>query len=486
MRQTTRSLLALSGLVATAAAVGLYAWRGVYAEDQAKAERTEHELKAISSRPAGAALAPDAGEPPLDFTRLTVTTGGQTSALEKDPAGTWRLTAPVAARADQAVVEGLVSQLKSARFKAALDEHPDAATLARYGLDRPRFSVEAQVLVGEARTPRTLTLTGGIDNPFDGSVFVRRDGQEAVYAAEGALRYALARSAFELRDKQVLALDEQQVQALELQGAKAGWALARDADGRWTVTRPYADLAEAGEVSALLAAAAGERALSFPGEARALLPLFAHPALTLTATLKDGGQVVLRLARPPGDAGDRWYALRDDASGPLVAEVGPGAPGALEKPAAAWRDRTVLRFEREAVARVVLHGEGPEVVLVRRPADAGPGTWELAAPLKGPARAGKVSSLLWALGGLRAAAWAEAPKDWRTAGVGPGSRFVSLEDAAGAELARLTLGKPAASPATTTAVRGSRPLVAQVETARLEELPFSAEALLEAAPDAGP
>ena len=486
MRQSTRTLLTLVALLALAGGVGLYAWKGVYAEDQAKADRTEHELKAISSRPLGAALAPDAGEPPLDFTRLAVTVEGQPSVLERDPAGAWRLTAPVAARADQAVVEGLVSQLRSARFKAALDEHPDPATLARYGLDHPRFTVEAQAVVGEARTPRTLTLQGGIENSFDGSVFVRRDGQDAVYAAEGALRWAVAKPPFELRDKQVLALPEAQLQALTVKGPTAAWTLERDPAGRWAVTRPFSDLAEAPQVSALLSGAAGERALAFPPSPEALRPLFARPVLTATATLKGGGQVVLRLARPPGDAGDRWYALREEAGAEVLAEVASTALGRLDTAAAELKDRAVLRFEREAVARVVLRGPQGEVVLARVQADASADTWQVLAPRAGKARAFKVSSLLWTLAGLRASRWDGPPKDWSRLGVGPGSRAVRLEDAAGAELASLTVGAAAPAPATTTAVRGSKPEVAQVESQRLAELPFAVEDLLEPPPDAGP
>jgi hypothetical protein len=193
MSQARSTVLLLGGLAAVAAGVGLYAWKGVYAADLAEAAEQDRQLQAL---PQGAASAPDGGQPRLDFTRVAVTTAGETSVLEKDPTGRWRLIAPIQAGADQAVVEALLSQLRGARLKAALDEHPDAATLARYGLDRPRFTVEAVAPDGVKRT-----LVGGADNTFDGSVFVRRDGQDQVYAAEGALRAAVARTTLELREK---------------------------------------------------------------------------------------------------------------------------------------------------------------------------------------------------------------------------------------------------------------------------------------------
>jgi hypothetical protein len=330
--QARSTLLLLVALVGVAAGVGLYAWKGVYASDRAEEAAREHQLRVISAQPPGAPSLSDAGEPPLDFTRLTVTVGAEASTLEKDAGGRWRLTAPVQARADQGVVEGLIGQLRSARFKSALEEHPDAETLRRYGLDQPRFTVQAEALVGEARQPRTLRLAGGLENTFDGSVFVRRDGQDPVYAAEGALRLAVARTTFELRDKQVLALDEEALASLTVKGRLADWTLARDAQGRWELTRPAAGLADASRVASLLAATSAERALAFPADAAALRPGFAHPALKVEATLRDGGAVTLELARSPGDAGGRWEARRDDAEGEVVAELASTADH-LDRPA---------------------------------------------------------------------------------------------------------------------------------------------------------
>jgi hypothetical protein len=177
-----------------------------------------------------------------------------------------------------------------------------------------------------------------VENTFDGSVFVRRDGQDPVYAAEGALRRAVARTTFELRDKQVLALEETALASLAVKGRLAHWTLAHDEQGRWTFTRPDAGLAEASELSQLLAATSQERAQAFPADPTSLLPRFARPALEVVATLRDGGFVTLQLARPPGDAGGPWTALRTDAEGQVVAELLTGADH-LDLPARALQAR---------------------------------------------------------------------------------------------------------------------------------------------------
>ena len=53
-----------------------------------------------------------------------------------------------------------------------------------------------------------MTLYGGIENPFDGSVYVRRDGDSRVYSADGAVRYALEKDLYALRDKEFLGFDD--------------------------------------------------------------------------------------------------------------------------------------------------------------------------------------------------------------------------------------------------------------------------------------
>jgi hypothetical protein len=485
MTQVRSTLLTLIGLVVLAGAAGLYAWKGLYTPDHAEAERKEYELKLLAARAPGSAAVLDAGEPWLDFERLSVTLDGHTSVLEKAPGGAWRLTAPVAARADQEVVGALVSQLRTARFKSALEEHPDEATLRTYGLDHPRFRVEAEATAGPAREPRRVALEGGLENSFDGSSFVRRDGQAAVYSAEGGLRAALARSTFDLRDKQVLALDEASLGALAVRSRTVDWALERDQANRWRFSRPTAELAEASEVSALVSAATSTRALAFPTDTEGLRPLFAHRLLEATGTLRDGGVVTLTLARASGDAGERWFARRDDAEGLVVAEVGPAATSALDRSARSLEDRTVLRFEPGDVATVVLHSEGSEVVLTRELSDAGLEGWRVVAPRPGPARSSRITALLRTLATLKARSWGEPPpRDRALSGVESTRRWISLRAGDGGELARLTLGGPAPTP-DLVQVRGTRPQVALVERALLAELPFDVSELLEAAPDAG-
>ena len=243
MSQASKTLALLGALVGVAGGLGLYAYYGVARTDrveQVRKEWSEHLF--LLGAPE---QSPDGGPAPAPlFSSLTVKAKGETTVLERAN-GAWRLTAPVKAAADKVAVDALVSQLQSAKVKEQVEEHPDPAALEKYGLKEPRFGVHAYAYLpdakgGGAEDPtrrRELGLEGGIENPFDGSVYVRREGEKPVYSAEGGLRYALEKNTYDLREKELLTLEEPKLQRLEVKGK---YALERDPQRAWRLTQPMA------------------------------------------------------------------------------------------------------------------------------------------------------------------------------------------------------------------------------------------------------
>ena len=79
---------------------------------------------------------------------------------------------------------------------------------------------------------RDVSLLGGIENTFDGSVYLQRKGQKPVYSAEGGVRWSLEKSTYELRTKELIAFDEPKVKALEVKGKLGSYAVgARREEG---------------------------------------------------------------------------------------------------------------------------------------------------------------------------------------------------------------------------------------------------------------
>jgi hypothetical protein len=478
MSQAGKTLAVLAALTLVAGGLGLYAYFGVQKKDEAEAK---HKATTEQLFPAGQS-AKDAGAAQLVFTDITVKAKGETTVLARDGKGEWQLTSPVKTPADKLTVDALTSQLQTAKFKNLVEEKPDAAALAKYGLTEPRFSVTARAhLADDPSSQIEVTLHGGIENTFDGSVYIQREGDAAVYSAQGGVRWALDRSSYDLRTKEVLTFDEAKVKAIEVKSKANAYALERDPENNWKLTRPVAQAADPQVIASLFTALKSERALAFPPETPGMLGSSGITAPLLQATLKmDGGDVV-RLAF--GQSGDKTYVLRDDPSFRAFAEVNASAAAVLDKSPAELRDRSVLTFKREQVAKIELKlDDGRSLTLERTVApDAGvTEEWQVTAPERGPAKRFKLGSILWALGALKASQVVdENPRSWEKFGIGPKSNTVLLSGADGKELARLTLGKAVPGRTNLIYARGSSPHLIELDTQRLGDLPGTLDEVLD-------
>lgn len=496
MKQTQKNLVTLLVLTAAAAGLGLYAWYGVREPDAREAERKQVSEQLFDARAPGA-KGEDGGATPPVFTKLTVKASGGTTELERDKDGTWRITAPVSTRAETAAVEALTSTLASSRFSATVEEAPTDADLEKYGLKSPVFTVTATGYVGDAKNERTVTLYGGIENTFDGSVYVRREGDPRVYAAPGSVRWSLDKDGFALRSKEFLGpLEAASFQSIEVKAKSNAYLLTRDAGATgWRLVKPVEVAADEVKVADLLTALKEQRALSFPAdsaETRKKLGL-ETPVVDARFTPAAGEPVRLRLSQVTEDGATKVYALREQGAQALLGEVPDNALSILDVGVPELKDKRALSFKRADVKRVVFHpggGAAPIVVVSVSGADGGAGVWEVESPKKGKAKLFRVASVLGALDTLKASAFGEAkPKSWAKYGITDASRGAVLQGADGKELARLWLGNDVKDKPGTAYARGSGPDVLEVSSTWVE-LPAKVEDVLEEAPspsvDGGP
>lgn len=457
MTQVGKTLFVLAVFAVAAAGVGLYAWRQVYETDRQFAAQKANKPENVAPRLLGGL---DAGA--VVFRSLKVTFEGHTTVLERVNTE-WQLTSPVHARADQGVVEAVVSALQHTAIKAALDENPDAATVHTFGLDEPQFAVEAVALVGN-RT-ETIALVGGGENTFDGSVYVRRNHEPAVYAAEGGVRYAMARSAFDLRDKATLALDDKNLVTLTVNSHENAWSVEHTG-GQWSFRRPPNEVGDPAQFTALLFALTTTRGQRFLDDAG---PLFDRPLVDAKATATTG-EVRLRFAR--NDAGV-LLVRRDDQFGGTIAEVNIDQVP-FDRSAASLRDTAVMRFSREQVTRIELKSPQGLWVLEKEPGTVE--AWRLG-PTNALARTFKVAALLWTLNGLKARSWAnDKPPFPARLGFDEAARSITVLGAHGT-LAKLIIGHDAAETPGQVYVLNGRGQVALVDQARLAEVPWTGSEL---------
>ncbi len=476
MSPFAKNLLGLLVAAIVAGALGLYAYFGVMKGDERKALQKETEERLYAAPGAEK----DAGG--VELTALTVEAKGELTELTRQD-GRWRLTRPVVANADRAAVDGLVSQLTGAKFKSVVEEQPTEADLKRYGLSPPKFTVRAKA-VGAP----DLVLYGGLENTFDGSVYLRREGDPKVYAAEGGVRWSLERGAFDLREKELLAVDEPSLKKLTLK-TKAGTTALERVDGkRWRLTAPAPAAADSAALSALVNGLKTERALAFLEETPELKKaLETAPAADATFTT-EAGEVRLRLAEATVGGEKKTVSLKETPGSRVLAEVSANALAVLSKSPADLKDKAVLSFKKEDVARVTFSpGGGAAAVVVERvAADAGAAEdWRVSAPQAGPAKKFKLSSVLWTLESLKALAPPqERARELKKLQLDERARRITLSDSAGKTLAELALGGDVPGKSGSAYVRAGKDTVAEVDGTRLAELPWSAAELLEGAPNA--
>jgi hypothetical protein len=485
MNQVQKTLLSLLVLLLAAAGVGFYAYQGVHRADQQKAAQKDLEERLF---------APDRAERSVDggaraeFVRLVVTAQGERTVLERESGGEWRITQPLEARVDALVVDGVVSQLQTARFKASLDGEATDAELEKYGLARPVFSVEAEAIVDGAR--KRSKLEGGIENPFDGSIFMRRDGSRKVQIAEGGVRWSLAKTTFDLREKAIFSFDDQAVTRVTLKSGGNDWSLEKRDDKLWHVTRPEDTLADTLSVTSLLSALRAERATSFATDTSpaALEALGFSKPLARVVVETGANAVTFTLAQPAGDAGEVLYGLREEGAERLLGQVAPSARNAMDRNLAELRDKSVIPFAKQLVTKMVLTGREGSVVVEREPGSQSVEAWKVTSPKAGPAKAYKVASALWVLSAVKAGETISEKPDassFERFGLDAKSaRVITLSGEKGV-LAELRIGRAVDNKQGFSYAIGTRKVIVEIDASKFNELPWNVDDLLETGSDGG-
>lgn len=157
---------------------------------------------------------------------------GERTTLRKS-GDEWQMVEPVATVPDGAAVSGLTTNLSSLEIQRVIDENPP--DLAEYGLANPRVEVafkaggeERRLLIGRKTPPGT-------------DLYAKLGDQPRVFLISSYLDSTFNRTTFDLRDKAVLNLERDKIDALAISTpgrtvrfTKAGseWRLRAPVDAR--------------------------------------------------------------------------------------------------------------------------------------------------------------------------------------------------------------------------------------------------------------
>lgn len=216
------------------------------------------------------------------ITSLEVTRPGDETVVLSNTDGTWRMTAPLDAEADQSNVEAALNRLADlqlARIVATQTEN-----YARLQVDDAN-AVEVVVKAGD-ETLATLN----VGKYADGMTMLRLDDRVEVFGASGSLRYAFDRELKAWRNRRVVTEAADAVQSIRFESPNGTFAFDRAPEG-WTPTEGQDALGELDpkKVTGFVSTAARLTASGFGAqdvsEARAGLT---EPKATVTMAFAEG------------------------------------------------------------------------------------------------------------------------------------------------------------------------------------------------------
>jgi hypothetical protein len=197
----------------------------------------------------------------------------------------WKLTRPLAARADSSAVDGILGRLESAQMKSIVSESATAADLKKYGLEKPPVTVN--IHLGSASA--SVALGGKAD---DATIYARDASRPGlVVTVEKTLADDLRKQADDYRRKDLF--EFRAFNATRIEVARNGQTVAfervkgqAETSDKWKRVSPTEGEPDKAKVESFLAGLADMRATSFV-DAKTKTGLDA-PAMTVIAKFDDG------------------------------------------------------------------------------------------------------------------------------------------------------------------------------------------------------
>ena len=419
-----------------------------------------------------------------DVSELEVVRGADTLLVARSRDG-WEMRRPVGAPADSAGVESALAALLEGKKEEVVEGV--AADPVSYGLAPPAAAVTLRSTGAEGESRILL----GEYNPTRSFVYATRPGAGEVMLVSASLRRVVDKPPADFRDHSVLSVDVDQVRRFTVR--EPSWprelVVEREGERGWRLSGPLSARADAVAVEQTLRQLGSARVKEFVEETPADLAHYglAAPRLTLRVETKDGAGKILYLGSYDGEKGGH-YARREGRSTVFLLPD-DATVQSLQRDAAAYRAKTLLDFEQGEVRRIRLAVGDSSWVFARgeeKPPSPGKEEEEDLPPeaswtredTGAPLETSRVSDFLWNLKRLRFAAVAretvDAPGRY---GLEPPALRVSLLDAQGQEIGRLSTGAGVPGKEEVYAMDGTERTLYTVARQAVDPLPRSPQAL---------
>ena len=290
--------------------------------------------------------------------------------ITTEPSVEWKITRPLAARADAFAVDRLLQAVTGLEKTRTLDQADPKAV----GLDKPRATVRLTTRDGE----KVLKL--GAEVPPGGELIAGVGGERKVYVVADSILSEVDKQPGEWRDRLLFRGDREAIQRITLTGSAGGpVVLARRPDGFW-IEGPAPDQADRDLVEGLLSDLAGLTADRFLEASQVPADAGLNPPRGAVEVSFSGGTPPVRIdlgfavtggAAPEGQpSGELSYARIGDTVSQVRTRLGESA----RRAPADWRARQLSAFEVHQIESATVRDGGAAVELTRAGTDWKRGT----------------------------------------------------------------------------------------------------------------
>lgn len=254
----------------------------------------------------------------------------------------WQITQPVATRADQASISGIVNDLSSAKIRRSF---APTDSLSKYGLAQPAVTIDFQQKGGVEHAIRLG------DKDFSGDVvYALIDASKDVDLLPVSLLDETDKPLSQLRDRSLFELNNGEIGGITIDDP-TGILVVTKKSSAWEIAKPKEVLADSSAVDSLASALSTDKFTDVVSESPDDLAKYGltHPSMSVTAATK-GQEFHLLVGKKNGDS----YYARDTAR-PMIFEISSTVYDALNKKFFDLRDKSILQFDPTNVAAVEIH-----------------------------------------------------------------------------------------------------------------------------------
>jgi len=349
--------------------------------------------------------------------------------LEKDPEERWQIVKPIVAPADQSEVQGLLSSINNMRIERVVEEK--AQDLKVYGLDEPEVEVSIKLKDSEEH------LFLGDSAPVGSTVYIKKVGEDAIRLTDEFYKSNLTKTVADLRKKEVLDLDPEQVKRLSLQYPGQNFVLTKE-NGQWWIKKPIVYQADDDEIFELLDSLKRLKAKDFVDQGRPdLLKDLKNPRLLVEVEDENIKVSTLSIYQVQGRSqnGQEAYAVTHLEQPIYVIESNNITD--FEKDLFTLKDKHLLHFDPDQVQEFEIRKASEETMTIRREGDG----WSLDGQVLEVSQKQKITDLLKDLSELKAEKMVdETPASVSPYGLNPPRVQINLLNSQQAKLAELLIG----------------------------------------------